>query len=360
MIAVDSATRSVLTRSYRAFVRAESWLGDTLLADGIPVAGGVEEGNAGAQVPERITLTVPRRSRGVDWSPVTDTAPLAANGQRLRVEVGVGITRDVVTWIQRGWFVITKCEPTAAGALAVEAANLLWLIQEARLVSPFQPSGTMLSTLRTLLEPTLTTRDIGGVIDRAVPASVTFDEDRLGGVYELLDAWAVRGRVDENGSFIVTPNDTPTAGLLDFTDGVGGTAVRIAGSSERQGGHTLVVARGQDSAGNAVQGVAYVDTGPRKYGGPFNPQPVPVFFFSPLLSTVDQARQAAQTVLARKRRASGREVTVEAVPDPTIQLGDAVTATPADGVPLLCTVESYTLPYRPAGGTMRLTLRAVA
>lgn len=360
MIGVDARTLGVLGRSYQLRVRAESWLGGTLLADDVPIVDGGEEGDGSARVPGRVTLTVPARARGVDWSPV-EGSPLAADGQRLRVQLGVSVGEGVTTWIQRGWFVITRARLNASGsAVDVEAADLLWLIQEAELINPLQPSGTLLSSVRTLVEPTLTVRDIG-LSDRAVPSGMSIDQSRIGGLFELLDVWPARARVDETGALVLVPDLPPTAALRSYTNGVGGTAISVRGSSAREGGHSLVVARGQDTAGNQVQGVAYNTLGPRQYGGPFNPQPVPKFFFSPLLQSVDAARAAAQTVLARLRRESGREFTADIVPDPTIQLGDPVAITGDNVAGLLCTVEGYSLPYVPgAGSSMRLILRSVA
>jgi hypothetical protein len=358
VITTDAVTQAVLQRSFQLHVRAESWLGGELLADDIPIDAGGEEGDAAAAVPERVTLTVPARDRGVSWSPVVGS-PLAADGQRLRVELGVSVGRGQITWMQRGWFVITGARLNGRDGVDVEAANLLWLIKEADLVSPLQPNGTMLSTVRTLVEPTLAVRDIG-LTDRAVPAGTNFDESRLSGLFELLDAWPARGRVTEDGALLLTQDVPPTASLRSYTDGPGGTIVEVTGSSSRTGGFSLVVARGQDSAGNVVQGVAYNDSGPRAFGGPFNPQPVPKPFFSPLLTTVDQARAAAQTVLARHRRASGREFLVEMVPDPTLQLGDPVDVTTDDVAGLLCTIERYRMPYVADGGPMTATVRSVA
>lgn len=357
MITVDTRTAAVLQRSFKLSVRAESWLGGTLLADGIPISAGQEQGAGSAQVPERVTLTVPRRAGGYDWTPFDDYSPLAANGQRLRIEVGISVGDQIVTWLQRGWFVITKSEMSGP-AISVEAANLLWLVQEARLVAPFQPTGTLLSSVRTLLEPTLTVQD-SGLGDRAVPAGINIDEDRLGGFYEILDAWPARGRVTEDGFMLLSPDVQPTDPVHTLTDGVGGTTIEFNGSSSRDGGFTMIVARGQDSAGNQVQGVAYSDRGSRAYGGTFNPQPVPDFFFSPFLTTVEQARAAAQTRLARRRRESGREFTARIVPDPRLQLGDPIAITAGPYAGLLCTLEGYTLPYVASGGAMPITLRTV-
>ena len=106
MIPLSDQAMAVLTRSHRRSLRVESWLDGELLADDIPVADGAEETDLGLRVPERLTLSVPRRDRGVDWSPTTATHPLAANGQRLRLKIGVGIIGGV-EWFQRGEYLVT-------------------------------------------------------------------------------------------------------------------------------------------------------------------------------------------------------------------------------------------------------------
>ncbi|HYH31096.1 MAG TPA: DUF5047 domain-containing protein [Pseudonocardia sp.] len=362
MIELSDAAASVLTRSFRRYVRAESWLGEQLLAEDIPISAGAEQVDRALSVPERVTLQVPLRDRGTSWAPVDDDSPLAANGQRLRVELGVGIGHGAIEWLTRGWFVIHSAKPQGA-AVDVELRGLLQLVDEARLVSPYQPSGTLGSTVRGLVEPALTVAFDTGLTDRAVPAGMNIDEDRLAGVYSVLDAWGADARVTEEGWLEVGPAADPTEAVLDLTDGAGGTVVDVAGESTREGAVNAVVARGTDSAGNQVQGVAY-DTsgGPKQYGGDFNPLPVPEFFESPLLTTVAQAQLAARTRLARKLRAVARTFEVACVPHPALQAGDLVTLTSGrlglQAQP--CVVERLTLPYLPGGGAMQLAVRTVA
>jgi hypothetical protein len=238
----------------------------------------------------------------------------------------------------------------------VNAVGLLQWIDEARLVSPFQPTGTLLSTLRDLIEPALTVAVDATLVDRAVPAGINFDEDRLGAVNELLDAWPAVAQVDPAGYLLVTPATLSATPVLTISSGAGGTIINATGSSTRDGAYNVVVARGTAADGGQVQGQAY-DTygGPKTYGGPFNPLPVPFFFVSPLLTDVGECDEAAGTILARKRRESAREFTVEMVPHPAIQHGDVVTA---DGV--LCVVQGLQLPYRANGGSMLLTLKVLA
>lgn len=361
MITVSTTAVSVLASAgIQYYVAAESWLGGTLLADSIPISSGGEETDRSIRVPERVTLVVPRLADGYDWSPNADRHPLAANGQILFVKLGIGLAQGAVEWFARGRFLIQESE-TDGDSVTVTGVGLLALIDEARLVTPFQPAAgaTLVSTLRALLEPAMVVLVDTALADRAVPAGVVYDEDRLAAVLQLLDAWPAVAAVDPQGYLRVVPATQSTTSQLTLTDGVGGTVIRAAGNSTRDGAANTVVARGQASDGSQVQGVATLTIGAKSVVGPFNPLPVPTFFSSPLVTTVDQATAAANTIAARLSRQTSREYRVTMVPNPTIQVGDVVTLT---GVGL-CTVEALTLPYTaPAGQLpeMVLTVRTLA
>ncbi|SCF06653.1 DUF5047 domain-containing protein [Micromonospora mirobrigensis] len=359
MIPLSTVAQSVLTRSFKYKLRVESWLGPDLLADDVPVSSASEEADRSLRVPERVTLTIPRLSGGTSWSPVTDNHPLAANGQRLRVQLGIGVGGGQMEWIQRGWFVIQ--ESVAEGdTVNVSAVGLLSLVEEARLVSPFQPSGTLVSTLRGLVEPTVTVVVDNGLTDRAVPSGINYDDDRLGAVMELLDAWGADAYVTEDGYLLATPMGPSMTPVLSLTDGAGGTVIQASGASTRENAYNVVVARGTTADGGQVQGVAYNYTGPKGYGGYFNPLPVPYFYESPLLTTVAQCNLAARTVLSRLNRSTAKEFRVEMVPHPALQAGDTVQITTDDYPNLLCVVEALTLPYKADGGVQTLKLRSLA
>lgn len=353
----DDAT-AALAGSWTMHTRVESWLGEELLAEDIPVSAGTEDGDRSLVVPERVTLTVPRLDRGTSWDPTGDPEhPLAPYGQRLRVSVGVEITGGVVEWVQRGWFLVTD-SMLEADTISVTGAGLLTLIDEARFVAPFQPSSTLAATVRALVEPALTVDIDATLTDRAVPSNISWDEDRIGALMELLDAWPADAMVTPDGYLSVVPATESTTSVLSLTDGAGGTVVQWGGSATRDGAASCVVARGQATDGAAVQGVAYDSSpSPTEYGGPFNPLPVPYFYFSPLLTTNTQCRTAAATIVARRRRAGGRRITALAVPHPGLQTGDlvTVTATGLDAVPAL--VEAISMPLTPSSGAMALTLQ---
>lgn len=359
MIAVSDAVRSVLGGSFEYHIQVQSWLGDQLLADDVPVTAGSEDSDRSLAVPERVSFTVPKVDRGFDWTPTTDDHPLAAKGQTLKVSLGVGKGPDGIEFFQRGEFLISDSKEADDGqTIAVTCVGQLALIDEAKFAAPFQPTGTIMSTVRQLLEPAVAV-DLGDAPpDRAVPASaVNWDSDRLGALGELLDSWPAVSRMNEGGYLEIHPDTTPTVAdaVRTFTNGADDaefpTVITATGSSTRDGGFNVVVATGQASDGGEVRGLAYVIAGPWAYVvGPANPLPVPFGYSSPLLTTVAQCTAAANTVLARKmREAVLRRFTVIAVPDPTIQLGDPVLITNDYVTGLLCTVESITLPYFATG-----------
>lgn len=354
MITLSAEATSVLAGSgfiYRCNV--ESWRDGVLLASDVPVQSGGEESDRTLAIPERVVLEVPRVVDGVDWTPTSELSPLAAKGQRLHVKLGVGTRQGQTEWITRARLLIYETVPDG-DVLRVTAVGLLELLSEARLISPFQPTGTFVSTLRALIEPALTVLVGAALVDRAVPATINYDEDRLGAVNELLDAWPAEGVVDPEGFLSIAPPDTSTTADFALTDGVGGTVIRAEGASSRADGQNAFVARGQDSTGAQVQGVAYLNTGPNAYGGPYNPLPVPYFFQSPLLTSVGEAQAAAETIRNRRLRETAAQYAVSCVPNPAVQIGDvaALTSTRLGLVAVPCVVESMSLPYAAQSGSM--------
>lgn len=343
-------------------MRAESWLGGQLLADNIPVHDGSESRDRSLAVPEQVSLTVPRRDQGFTWDPGTDPAhPLAAYGQMLRIDYGIDIGGGQFEWINRGWFLVADSS-TDGDTVTVNCSGLLTLIDEAKLIVPFQPSSTdtLSSVVRALVEPALTVSFDGSLVDRAVPLGMQWDSDRLGAVTEVLSAWGAAERVTEDGYLMIEPVSDSGTSVLSITDDRDtGTVVRWQGSTTRDSAFNVVVAQGEDAAGNQIQGVAYDSDGtsPYRYGGPFNPLPVPYSYQSSLLTTVAQCRTAAAAQLKLLRRQAFRKLQVTMVPHPGLVTGDIVSVTGAGLTAARCAIESLSLPYSP--GEQSLTVRVL-
>jgi hypothetical protein len=359
MIEISEAAQSIITRSCTLHIRAQSWLGDQLLASDIPITDGFERVDRNLGVPEYGTLVVPQIADGFNWTPIDDEHPLAANGQRLFIEVGVDIGFGVIEWIPRGWFPIYKSE-VANDAVQVTFKGMLQWILEARLVSPFAPTGNFTQAFRSLLEPAINVTFDPTLVDRSVVASTgNFDDSRLDAMYHLLKAWPARARMTEDGDLYIYKPVTADS-VLSLTNGVGGTVIYATGSSTREDAYNVVVARGTNASGTPVQGVAYDLEGPKRYGSDFNPLPVPFYFDSTFLHSDAIATAVAVAMLADIKRQTAKSYEVSMLPHPALQVGDVVSLTTDDYTDMLCTVEVLNLPYvHDNNEPMTLTVREI-
>lgn len=359
MLQMSDTALAIVQRSFTMALRVESWLNGTLLADDIPAADGSEDRDRSLAVPETISLTVPRTDRGTVWAPLHPGDPLSSFGQQLRISYGVDVGGDF-EWISRGWFLVDDVEPSG-DTLTVTAHGLLTLIDEAHFAAPFQPSSTdtLVSITQALVEPALTVAFDPALVDRAMPLGMQWDDDRMGALTDVLSAWPADCTVTEDGVLLIGPVADTGSPVFAITDAVGGTVVQWQGSTTRAGAFNCVVAQGEDSAGNTIQGVAY-DTDPNspfQFGGPFNPLPVPYTTTSALFTTVAQCQASAAATLQMLRRSASRVLAVTMVPHPGLVTGDIVSVTSADAgvTDAVGVIESLSLPYSP--GEMTLNVR---
>lgn len=311
--------------------RVSSWLNGALLADDVPVVDGRVSWASGQQVPERLSLTVPRFSPGWDWLPGVDTEhPLARFGQELWVDLVVTASRSR-EWVTRlGRFRVQSWESVDDdGAVQVECVGVLQRAADDRLPTPTAPAvlATFESEFRRLMPGGIPVVVDAAVVDRAVPTSFAWDEDRLAALYEIADAWPARVLTDADGVVQVLPplGEVPDV-VLTLTDGEGGVVMAAPQEDTRDGAYNAVVARAADTDGVDRSGVwaeAQVTTGPfavSRYGV------VRRFFASPLITTTSQALASARTILADAQRPS-RTIRVQMPPDPRPEIGDGVSVT---------------------------------
>ncbi len=352
-------------------LRIESWLEGELITDSVPVISGDFTVDRSLKVPEAVTFTVPREENGLVWSPIQDRDPLAAMGQQLSISIGIDIAVGITEWIPIAWLLITDVESTR-DTVTVSAHGLLHYIEEANFVSPFQPDGTFKSTILDLVEPALSVEFDDDLVDRNIPEGMQWDTDRLDAFHEVLDAWPAEAISLPDGTLHIRetvgaintyplvapfPNEIVWEISDQFDDG---TVIEWEGGSARDGLFNLVVARGEDSDGNPIQGVAsnLESISPTRVGGPFSPLPVPFEFHSPMLTTINQCRKAAAKILRRKLKFQENKVVVTTVPNPALQIGDTVRLLSDDPTvdQSKATVENITLPLLPGGGPMTIIL----
>lgn len=351
MLEASETFASLVTASHRSVCRVESWYDDELLTE-LPVAGGRVTLDRYAEVSLGLELDVPREPL---WQPGADPRhPLAANGQRLHASRGVAPPSGEPELLPLGWARISGWDE-GDDVITVKADGLEDVLRESRLIRPVNLGGTMAGAITSLVAGMLPVAFDPALTDRAL-STRTVEEDRLRGIYDLVDAWPAEARVNPEGVFSVAPVPSENAEpVLTLTDGQGGTLVSAPLSGGRDGVYNAVIARGETSGTVApVEGQAYdLDpSSPTRWDGPYGQ--VPMFYSSPLLTTVSQCNAAARTRLLKVRR-KVRTVTVTAVPDPRLRLADVVWITSRrDGIDGPAITDKITMPLAADGGPMSL------
>lgn len=295
-----------LSTTHRVGVTCSAWLGGALVANAVPVLSGDLVENADQAVAESVTFRVPRRdpATGAEWLPDRPDAALAPFGQRVRLSRTMPRQGgDHVVGL--GWYRLQDWNRDG-DEVEVEAAGLLAVVEGARLLAPTAPpaGATFRSEFVRLVEGLLPVVVSAALVDRAVPTSFAWDEDRLGALLDLAAAWPARVYVDPDGVLRVDPPLDPAAPAdVTLVEGDPDLGVILSPSEggTRDGVANAVVARGEqtdDPARLPVQAIAYLTdpAHPARWGGPFGPQPA--FYASPLLTTEAQCLAAAQTRLA--------------------------------------------------------------
>lgn len=344
---------------------ASSSLGDAILADSIPILGGKLVVDTTLQVPERLTFTVPEWADDFSWVPDSSAHPLAKYGQVIDLQLNVGEPATQVDWqIRIGRYQIQNWQhDDDAGTVEVECLGLLQVCLDDSFTTPPSPrtADTFVSAFTRLVSDGIGVNFDAALTDRALPQSFQWDQDRLGALYDIADAWPARIRVDQFGVIqVLAPLPAVAVAVLTLTDGHGGTVIGAPRGDSRDGVSNTIVARSSatdDPARAPVQGIATVSSGPLDpdtYGS------VVEFYSSPLITTKAQCVAAAASLLATRIRPAVARV-VSLAPDPRIEQDDAVALVQGrrgflDGFTDYGWVTGYTLPLTVADGAMQLTV----
>lgn len=354
----------VLAASHNVRARAELWRGDEYLGSAPIVDGQLIE--AGDQLVEgTLDLTVPAVDRaGRSWVPVDPLDPLNTFGQR--VALSYDVQRADGTWLPTplGWFILDEWELDDDGSVLVSALDATDALRTARLLTPMTPKsgGTFVSELRRLVGGRLPLDVTAAPADRAVPSGMSWDEERLDAIDELLTAWPARAELDSDGVLVVKADTLATDPAdVELVEGQGGTVVGRKRAGGRAGLANVVVARGDDTGDPAappVVGYAADEDpdSPTNVNGPMGE--LVRFFASPLLRTEAQAKAAAASILAKSLRPA-QTIPVTTLPDPRIGVNTRVDITLSDGSTVRTIVLAATLPLTGEGGPQQLELGVI-
>lgn len=368
MIDVSPAFLAALGGSHRPVVQVDAWRDGVLMSGdtGLPITDGSLTISAGQTIRTRLQLTVADPD-GV-WTPDGDGA-LSPYGSELNVRMGVttGSAAEVVSvaWCpiqvastDEQWQVYRRAGGTQVtvvrGATTqVEATDRAQIVARAQFLAPTQPTqSTVLAEIAALLDGVVPWQAPAGVTDQAVPAGITYTDDRLAAVAALADILAMDVVVGGDGVCTLAGRAT-SAPVWSIPAGDGGLRMSMTRELSADGAYNAAIARGTAFDGGALVGTATIDAGPLAWDGPYGQ--VPYFYSSPVLGTQAQVDAAAVSQLARIQAERVQVLAVECVSNPALEVGDTVLLPTRRGE-IAGRVVSATWPLRPGPMQLQVTV----
>jgi hypothetical protein len=348
MQSVSANFLGALTGSHRQIARVDAWRGGQLLSPdpGLPISEGSVTISAGQAIRSQVGVTV--TDPDGTWIPTPDGA-LSPYGSELHIALGVqaGTMTELVSVVWAPITVATAAERwqsyrTQTGGMAlvsrgqatqVNGTDRAQIIASARFMARTQPiATTVLAEIGQLLKGVVPWNAPSWAVDAAIPAGITYDDDRLKAVGDLAAVL--------NCDVIIDP--TGTATLITRTASQPGVARDAAGSASvwtipvssgavvsfdkelnADATYNGVIARGTAFNGATLIGQAVIPDGPLAWNGPFGQ--VPFFVTSATYGTQAAVDAAARDQLDRLVLQRSQIIVISCVSNPALEIGDTVT-----------------------------------
>lgn len=351
---------------------AEVWYDGELVVPDLPVSSWQVDADATRPVRRQVTLSVPSEDGTLAPWGVDD--PLGVAGSVLRLvyivggvragEVPLGefrVTRPTVaeSWRshrlvrrqdEQGLSVVAEELPaqwSSSATVDVAADDPTRTAELARFLAPESVvhTGSVIDEVTRLLDGIVAVTVASGVVDGAVPASVTYERDRLQAVEALLSSIDATHRMTGDGLLEIIPS-SPGEAVWDVAGGDDGVLVDFGRSMDVRDFPNVAVVEGKASDDRPLIGVARESGGPLRTGGPHGT--IPEFLSSDIMDTQAKVDAAARTRLANIVAARSVVLPVTCLPHPGLQEFDVVTVTTPAGV-LSGPVQTKSLTGGPGG-----------
>lgn len=296
------------------------------------------------KVGQRISLTVADPDGTLGAWRFDD--PLGVGGTRLQVIYNVGGSGA----INYGWFRVTGNSPVESresrvideygyiepdgslpahkrrvfiqtAVVKLDAVDLTGDVDRDRLQAPESPKAgaTVVSEFKRFTSRYFPTVVDAGVTDTAVSRQLVYDKERLEACQDLLSRVSARYRMGGDGEAHIYPQRGASVLRIEPNAGL----VSVSRDQSIDGLYNRWVVEGKNVAtGDPVFGVADLESGPLKYGGPHGR--VPFFYSSEMITTVAEATTYAQELRDKFLDGLAVELAVTTIPRPELQAGDRV------------------------------------
>lgn len=209
---------------------------------------------------------------------------------------------------------------TVGSRVQVRLADLMHVTDREDFIAPTGPKT--LGSARTELARITGFPVVTAGADAVIPRSVTYEENRMDAVVDLASVLNAYPYMAPSGGLALAPKG--------WGDPVGTLRVGSEGSIVRADPDEMsdddvynqVVVRSHEADQSTILATAEVEQGPLRYGGPFGR--VPYFASSQYVTTADQARKYALSLLPQVSDLPAVQYTIQCLPDPRFEVWDVV------------------------------------
>lgn len=346
----DADFAALVSGSHRARFRAIAPVGFQTGTDpyGEPldVTGGSITFDATADVWASGSITV-----AAPWPGPTNEI-ISVFGGEVFLSRGIDTGSGGVAWSPLGYFRISDDSQAdaARGPVTLTLDDRMMTIIESRLIAPriYGPRTIVLSAVEELVREVYPEAEIefdSNSGETFLGRQVTIEENRYEGLLDFAEGLGQIVHFDERGVLRFRDVPTETDPVWSVNAGPGGVKVNANRKLTRDRVYNAVVARGEGMDDMPpVQAVAYdaSPASPTRWGGPFGR--IPRFYNSPFITTVGQARSAAEALL---RRSIGAPYTVSlsTIPNPAMRPYDPIRVVYDDGTRETHVIDKITIPF---------------
>lgn len=342
----------------------------------IPILSGEIVYDRTAAGRRRCTLQVPLYGPdGFRYDPGNSpTHPLATNGQRVNIWLGVEHPDGTQEILNQGYYVLYSVSADdAAGIVTVTGMDLMQLWQDQKIVNEGAviPAGASAKTLVTRLSyvalqsPSLPSAQITDVVydtvledyTPSIRPPLTDGTDRMQPLGAILEDWPAAAAMNDLGQLYVYVPKTAPGSITAIIEGdtVTGTLVsRGREQSRRRMYNAVKVISRLPQNGNVIATLkAQKTTGPLRIDGPFGW--VTLWHETTAVPVGPIGQRVADRLLAEGTLYTRTE-TVSAVPNPAIEIEDTVGVNTTAGGAFIGLVTAIRMPLTDEGGPMQITV----